>query len=198
MKNKALIPAVLFAAALAVLLVGTRQDLNEPHLRLINDMVYSSAYQSEDPNPVFKDGRTLQVPPAHTISRGSQPFLYGPSEEDRERAGRELKNPFQPDLANLQQGQYVFENFCSHCHGPAAEGDGQVAKLFPQFSRKLDGPSVAGLPDGTLFHIITYGMGLMPPARYQLSQDDRWKVILYLRDLQERKAHAPVKLDPRR
>lgn len=42
------------------------------------------------------------------------------------------------------------------------------------------------LKDGELFHVISYGRNNMPSHRRQLSQDDRWKTVLYIRDLQHR------------
>jgi hypothetical protein len=41
------------------------------------------------------------------------------------------------------------------------------------------------MKDGQLFHVVTYGQGNMPAHAAQLSQDDRWQVILHLRSLQQ-------------
>jgi hypothetical protein len=40
------------------------------------------------------------------------------------------------------------------------------------------------MKDGQLFHILTYGQGNMPSYAAQLSQDDRWRVIVHVRSLQ--------------
>ena len=42
------------------------------------------------------------------------------------------------------------------------------------------------LKDGELFHVISYGRNNMPSHRKQLSQADRWKALLYIRELQRR------------
>ncbi len=202
-KNAWLLPAGLLAAALAVLLLGARRDLNEPHLRLFSDMVRTPAYHSQSSNPIFRDGETEQAPPPGTIPRDFHPLHFTPDEAGRELAGRQLKNPFLPSFENMARGRQMFEAFCSHCHGVSGLGDGAVAKLFPQFSFPLATQSTYNLPDGTIFHIMTYGRNLMPPVRTQLSQADRWKVILYLRDLQRQEIarmgpRAFVPQDPRR
>jgi mono/diheme cytochrome c family protein len=184
MNRRYLWPGLLLAAAAAALLFASRRDLNEPHIRLFTDMVYSSAYKSQKPNPVFQDGLTQRPPVPGTIPRGFSPFPYGPSLAERERAGRELKNPIAPSYEAMTRGKRVFENDCSHCHGPRGRGDGPIAKAYPMFSFPVASPASYELKDGTLFHIITYGRNLMPSHASQVTQTDRWKVILYLRDLQ--------------
>jgi hypothetical protein len=44
------------------------------------------------------------------------------------------------------------------------------------------------MKDGELFHIITFGQRNMPSLESQLSREDRWKVILHLRSLQQKAA----------
>lgn len=194
MNRSSLLAAFLAAAGLAVLLLATRRDLTEPHLRLFSDMVYSPADKSQGENPIFRDGQTEQAPPPGTVARDFYPLHYGEGEAERERAGRELKNPFKPTLENMKRGRFVFESFCSHCHGLTGLGNGAVAKDFPGFSFPIATKSTYDLPDGTIFHIITYGRNLMPAHGPQIAQADRWKLILYLRDLQRQEI---ARLGPR-
>lgn len=55
------------------------------------------------------------------------------------------------------------------------------------------------MKDGQLFHILTYGQNNMPSYAGQLSRDDRWNVVLYVRTLQATaqpvSQPAPVKAD---
>ena len=196
--------ALPLAAAFAVLALATRRNLSEPHLRLFSDMVRTPAYKSQTLNPIFGDGITQRAPIEGTIARGFEPFAFGREPAERERAGRELKSPYPaPSLDVMLRGKFVFENYCAHCHGLRAAGDGPVTKAFPGFSFPINGKSTFDLPDGTLFHVITYGRNLMPSHASQLSQDDRWKVIVYLRELQRQELArlgplAIVPEDPRR
>ena len=48
------------------------------------------------------------------------------------------------------------------------------------------------MKDGQLFHILSYGQGSMSPMAAQLSRAERWEVINYIRDMQQR---APA-VDP--
>ena len=40
------------------------------------------------------------------------------------------------------------------------------------------------MPDGELFHVLTYGQGNMPAYAAQMTRDERWMVLLHVRDLQ--------------
>ncbi len=194
---------LLLAAAGAVLLLVMRRNLNEPHLRLFTEMVDSPAYGSQELNPVLRDGKTLQRPVRGTIPRGFKPLHYGNTAQERKRAGRELKNPVPATFAALERGKKVYTTFCSHCHGKKGRGRGKVAKVFAGFSYPVATKSAYDMPDGTIFHIITYGRNLMPSHGAQIVSEDRWKLIYYLRDLQRIEIArlgplAEIPEDPRR
>ena len=42
------------------------------------------------------------------------------------------------------------------------------------------------LSDGKIYHTIYYGVGLMGSHASQLSPDERWKVVMYVRELQKK------------
>jgi mono/diheme cytochrome c family protein len=126
---------------------------------------------------------TQQMPVAGTIPRGFQPFHYGPTPEEAERAGRELVNPFSPAAENLARGQQVYANYCAVCHGATGAGDGPIIPKYPNPPAYHTEKSKS-LPDGAMFHVITLGRSNMPAHAAQVSTEDRWKVILYLRKLQ--------------
>ncbi|MBI3650887.1 MAG: cytochrome c [Acidobacteria bacterium] len=146
-------------------------------------MQYSPAYLSQTTNPVLPNHMTGQMPIAGTIARGYQPFHYGASENEAARAGRELKNPFAATVENLARGQYVFANYCAVCHGASGGGDGAIIPKYPNPpSYKTE--TSKNVPDGAMFHAITLGRKDMPAHAAQVGVDDRWKVILYIRQLQ--------------
>jgi hypothetical protein len=41
------------------------------------------------------------------------------------------------------------------------------------------------MADGEMFHILTYGQGNMASYASQLTREERWKVIVHVRRLQE-------------
>ena len=159
------------------------RDTNVRNREWPTQMQYSPAYLSQTTNPVLPNGMTAQPAVTGTVPRGFQPFHYGPEPAEAERAGRELKNPVQSTAANLARGQYVYANHCAVCHGPVGAGDGPIVPKYPNPPAYQTEKSRA-LPDGNLFHVITLGRNNMPPHSAQVSADDRWKVILYIRKLQ--------------
>lgn len=182
--KRLLIPAALLLGALSALVLAARRDLAEPHLRLFNEMVKSPAPKAQSLEPLLPGGLTHRAAPAGTFARGSSSLRFGPSAEERARAARELKSPLPVSLAGLERGRLAYRSHCLHCHGPKGRGDGGVAKAFPAMSFSLAGKSSFDLPDGELFHIITFGRNNMPPHAAQLPADDRWRVVQYLRELQ--------------
>lgn len=146
-------------------------------------MQYSPAYLSQTSNPVLPNGMTDQPPVPGTIPRGFQPFRYGPGPAEALRAGNELKNPYHPTEENLARGQHVFDTYCAVCHGATGAGDGPLIPKYPNPPAYNTAKSKS-LADGTMFHVITAGRNNMPSHAAQVSADDRWKVILYIRALQ--------------
>jgi mono/diheme cytochrome c family protein len=146
-------------------------------------MQYSPAYRSQTANPVLPYQMTEQPPVPGTVPRGFQPFHYGPDQVEAERAGRELKNPFQPTFENLARGHHVYSNYCAVCHGATGAGDGPIIPKYPNPpSYQIE--KSKSLPDGTMFHVITSGRNNMPSHAAQVSAADRWKAVLYIRKLQ--------------
>jgi mono/diheme cytochrome c family protein len=73
---------------------------------------------------------------------------------------------------------------CTQCHGEGGKGDGALSRNghiqgIPSYSDKLK-----DLPEGKMYHTLTYGKGLMGSHASQLSQKDRWLVIEYIKVLQ--------------
>jgi len=159
----------------------------------IPDMAHSLAYDAYSTNPIFRDGKTLQAPVPGTIAVGAAlPFRYAATPQDAERAGRELHNPFPASHAVLVRGQQVYTTFCAVCHGVRGAGDGPViqTRKFPNPPSYTD-RRLLDMPDGQMFHVITRGTELMPSYAGQISAEDRWKAIHYIRLLQ---ARMPVRL----
>lgn len=184
---------VLIGVAAGALVLVTRRDFSQPNLRLFAEMADSPAARSQDGSSVLPDGRVLQLPPKGTIPRGFKPLHLEPTEADRKRAGLELKNPVKRTLATLARGRHVYENFCLHCHGAKGAGDGGVARVFTAFSMPVNGKATRDLPDGEIFHIVSFGRNNMPPHRSQVQAQERWQLVHYLRELQAEEAERLAK-----
>jgi mono/diheme cytochrome c family protein len=191
---------LLLALLLALSAAGhflLRNDPTQPNVEALPEMVRSVAFESYSTNPNFRDGKTLQQPPPHTVARGARVFPYGPTEQEAARAGRELANPFPTDdAAVLERGAARFQTFCQHCHGATGRGDGPVAMRGFPAPPPLNSETSLKLEDGRIFHIITYGQKNMPAHRGQIPPDDRWRIVAHVRSLQKSLQNAVGEAKP--
>jgi mono/diheme cytochrome c family protein len=165
------------------------RDPTRRNVEVLPEMAYSPAYDSFAANPNFPDGKTLQLPQPGTIARGRLPLHYGTSFVDVLRAGDELHNPFpSDDAAARERGAFIYANYCQMCHGTGGKGDGPLVSRGIPLPASLLAPQTAQRKDGEMFHVLTYGQRNMPSHAAQLSREDRWKVILYVRSLQQKTA----------
>jgi mono/diheme cytochrome c family protein len=184
-----------FDALLLVLIVATlalawsvHRDVTQPNYEPMveGQMARSPAYDSFALNPNFADGLTLRLPPPGTIARGHVPFRYKATPEDALLAGLKLHNPYtRQDEHRLARGGVVFANFCKVCHGPFGQGDGSITVGGFPTPPSLVTERAIRMPDGQMFHVLTTGQGRMPSVAPQLSAEDRWCAILYVRQLQQ-------------
>jgi cytochrome c553 len=148
------------------------------------------AYDPDQKNPNFKDGKTAQVPPAGTTPIGFTRFDYPGTRAGYDQASLEVTNPLPLTSTNIEDGKKLFVTFCSPCHGASGQGDGTVvAHGFPPPPSYSKGQSSRGgamkdLTDGKIYHTVTYGVGAMGSYASQLAPEERWKVIMYVHHLQ--------------
>ncbi|MFN8061315.1 MAG: c-type cytochrome [Vicinamibacterales bacterium] len=172
-------------------------DPTIPNVEFLPNMVRSLAAEAFAASDVLPGGQTLQTPPAGTIARGMAPLHYAATPEDAARAGAELSNPFHAeDPGALARGAAVFGNFCVVCHGPGGLGNGPITlRGFPP-PVSLLADNALKIRDGQMFHILTFGQKNMPSYAAQITREDRWKAILYVRSLQQQAQAKPPAATP--
>lgn len=115
---------------------------------------------------------------------GSVPREFPPL---REPAPGEIASWISPPAGigdDPSAGRKLFSDFCSPCHGGRGQGDGPViARGFPA-PPVLTADAARSLSDAAVFQLLTFGRNNMPPYRFQLTREERWRVIRYLRELQ--------------
>ena len=113
--------------------------------------------------------------------------------EDYLRAGIQLVNPLEKSVDNLQEGEVLYGMFCAHCHGKNGDGKGTITHplygAVPSYSDNLlirrSGTTMRDLTDGHMYHAITYGFNAMGPHATQINADERWKIIMFVNNLQK-------------
>jgi mono/diheme cytochrome c family protein len=169
----------LVAPLLTAALTGCGATSQKRAYEYMPDMARDPAYKAFAPNPVTRDGLTLQRPVAGTIARGYRPFHYGPGEQEAQRAGRELANPYPVTAHILEDGKSLYQTYCMVCHGERGLGDGPISEKIPPPPSYVSERLMQFSP-GRIFHVITMGAGKMPSYAAQLSVDERWKVVTYV------------------
>jgi mono/diheme cytochrome c family protein len=88
-----------------------------------------------------------------------------------------------PDL--VEQGDALFQENCAGCHGERAQGDGPEAASLTAAPKDLTNQELmAGKSAADLFAAISQGAPPdMPAFEDQLSEDERWVLASYLRNL---------------
>ncbi len=178
-----------------LLLSGCNRDRRHPGWDYFPDMFYSTAYESYSENPNFSDGMTMRVPAAGTVPVGFTPFGYTTDPESRLKAGAELLNPFTPADENMVRGKSIYSIFCMDCHGEKGDGNGHLytSGLYPLKPRDLLTGQGLQLKDGEIYHTITLGFNTMGSYGSQIYPDDRWKIVLYIRELQRKGSNNQAK-----
>ncbi len=84
----------------------------------------------------------------------------------------------------LEHGQQRFDIYCAPCHGRTGQGNGMVvARGFPAPpSFHID--RLRATRDGHFFDVATRGFGRMNSYAAQVSPEDRWAIVGYIRALQ--------------
>jgi mono/diheme cytochrome c family protein len=143
-------------------------------------MMKQDKLKAQESSQLFADGIGMRQPVEGTVARGFMPY---PFKGKPDEAGNYLANPLLPTKKVMENGKSKYLTFCSPCHGNFARGDSRLQGQFPN-PPTLHSDNVIQWPDGRIFHVITEGQNAMPSYAQQLSVEDRWTVIQYIRVLQ--------------
>ena len=124
--------------------------------------------------PVVLPGTDPRVPAEDTIA------VDGVRLRDRIES-QDLPNPLTASPEVLAEGERLYGIYCAVCHGATGRGDGQVAGHFRRMP-DLWLPHVQNnYTDGWIYAIIREGGANMPPLAAQMSVNERWAVVHYVR-----------------
>jgi mono/diheme cytochrome c family protein len=136
--------------------------------------------KAQQPSELFKDGIGMRLPVEGTVARGFLPYAFRGKPDE---AGRFLANPLLSTKEVLERGKSRYMTFCSPCHGNFGRGDSRLQGQFPN-PPTLHFDKVRNWPDGNIYHVMTDGQNIMPSYATQISKDDRWAIVQYIRVLQ--------------
>lgn len=175
-----------------------KKDKNSPGVEFMPDMYRSPSLETNMAYTTLAKGDTLQanrMPVSGTIARGYMPYIFPDTPEGYERAKINAHNPLERTEKNIKSGEELYTKFCVHCHGGSGQGDGPVGLKLPGAPPAYTAADKINLTEGELFQIITYGKGLMGPHASLVSQEERWKLVLFVQHLQHPDGAVTVKAD---
>jgi len=171
-RTPSLLPRIVVAAPLAVLLGVAGCDDQVKYVAWFDTMTEQASVG------------TYQEAPLPAVD-GTMP-VGGWVDYTIAEADTLLESPIAPTADNLVRGVTLYQDFCMPCHGDSGQGDGPVVgpgRLPATPIMDLTSERAIDLSDGYMWGIIGQGRGLMP-SYARILPEDRWLIILHVRDLQ--------------
>jgi len=110
-------------------------------------------------------------------------------------ADKKAKNSYiKFDAASASQGEAIYNKNCASCHGNP--GKGNSLKSLNPVPPDLSSAKSQELTDGELFYILSTGRMVMPSFKNVLSEDERWRVISFIRSTNKSYVQTLSKFDP--
>ncbi|MBP7827725.1 MAG: cytochrome c [Verrucomicrobia bacterium] len=188
---------ILFTVAIVavVAIAGKRGSRSRrPPIEVFPDMDRQLKLRPQQPNAFFTNRLSSQLPvpgtvarlaPIQTLAGPVLPFADAPVNTGRVTGTTNFieTNPLAVTGRLLHRGQERFTIYCAPCHGGTGDGNGVTKTLGMPTVANLHDKRIVEMADGEIFQIITEGKNLMPSYAAQVSVEDRWAVIAYLRAL---------------
>ncbi len=182
-----------------------------PKIHFVQDMDNQPAFRPQHPSGLFADGRATRPVIAGTVARGhlrlDEHFFRGylttrEGTEERIEFVSAFPERLSVNAKLVQRGKERFQIYCVVCHGEIGEGNGivhqrAIARKEAQWvpPTNLLSQIIRDQKEGQLFQSISDGVRNMPGYNTQISVEDRWAIVAYLRDLQaSQPVAAPVEV----
>ena len=172
LSNLRVFQAVLLLLA-ALLLSSCRQEMAD-----------TGRFQPMDYNEFFKDGRMARAQPLGTVAQNQL------RENEQLYTGMQHSKlsptfPFEVTEKTLERGRDRFNIFCAPCHDGAGTGHGvAVQRGFEHGPETFHQQRLRDAAPGYFYQAISNGFGLMNGYAAQITPEDRWAVVAYIRALQ--------------
>ena len=160
------------AFASVALLAGCRQDMhNQPK------------FYPQRGTDFFADGRSARPQMVGTVARGQlheDDYFYSGLQNGTE--GNMMPFPVTMDV--LARGQERYNIYCTPCHSRVGNGAGMIVQRGYAQAGNFHTARLQAAPLGHFFNVITNGYGAMPDYAAQVTVEDRWAIVAYIKALQ--------------
>lgn len=97
---------------------------------------------------------------------------------------KSLANPVSMNATTIAAGKSIYADHCARCHGDQGNGDGPDASMYKTPPGVLSDARVMGQQtDGEIFWKIGEGRRPMPSFAKELTDEQRWELVNYIRSL---------------
>lgn len=188
--KKILIITGIFIAGLV--LISCRGGKNDPGKVYMPDMAYSRAYETYAPMENLKEKGIYYdaTPVAGSVARGDLPAYAYKNDSLGYVNSSIVKNPLPAldAIAYMEAARLYLVN-CGICHGEKLDGNGPLynngdGPFAAKPANLISDAKYTAMPEGTMFHSVTYGIRTMGSYASQLSSKQRWMIIHYIKEKQ--------------
>jgi Cytochrome C oxidase, cbb3-type, subunit III len=171
------------------ILVSSCKDSLNPNYQYFPNMYESVAYETYAESDAFNSptgikGNEGQLPAKGSLKRGFVPYEYSNDNAGYEASKISLKSPLDSTAIDNEKSKELYEIYCAICHGNAGNGKGKLVER----EKILGVPSYKDrvITEGSVFHVLTYGINSMGSYANQLNTNERWMVANYVMQLKNK------------
>jgi mono/diheme cytochrome c family protein len=194
--KRILIAAGVFSLALGFVSCGGAKG-DDPGHAYMPDMYYSRAYETYGYNDVEGEFDSLKkrginytgMPVPGSVARGEMISYHLTNDSTGLAAANGLKSPLDSMAATkgvMKEAERLYLVYCGVCHGDKLDGNGPLPAggAYVAAPANFTLPNIKAFSDGHYFHVITYGIRTMGSYASQLTPEQRWWLIKYIRSKQ--------------
>ncbi len=191
-RTKQILTILVLVSLIPLLLIARARllDSEKTRLHIIPDMDRQPVYTSQAKGDFFPDGQAMRPSVVGTVARGElradDAFYRGMVD-----SVWVAEIPMTLTTETLERGRERYNIYCAPCHGYSGMGDGAIAQRADQLQEgtwtppsSLHTELVRPREPGHLFATISNGIRNMPPYGHQISEQDRWAIVAYIKALQ--------------
>lgn len=188
MKNLRLLPLVVLLISVVLVVSCGRGGYSEkPPVHPNPNMDSQDKVKAQSEHTFFADGASMRTPVEGTVARGEL------REDDAYYRGKDAAGNFITDAPMefteemLARGKERYDIYCITCHGANADGKGKILDYkYPIPPANFHDERIINLSDGHMFNAVSNGWLNMPALKAQVSVEDRWAIIGYIRSIQKK------------
>jgi mono/diheme cytochrome c family protein len=187
--------ALALVVIAVVSIAGFRGDhFSKPPFEIFPDMNYQDKVKDQVPSAFFADGNSARAPIPGTVAMEmpavNDYWATGKWDDTHWGTGipvheaRDGTMALAVDDANMARGRERYTISCAVCHGASGDGQGITTKYGLTGVASYHDDRLRQETDGQLYDTIANGKGQMLGYGYNISIDDRWRIVMYVRALQ--------------